>query len=169
MSTTVPSHIQTNHGNMSGTPAQRERAAALRRFNLFFVYLPTALLLLIVLVMMGLLVWFTIGGSGDEYRRMVVSGTADIFTILFIMPLTLMCAILPLGVTGLLIYGRRQKWAPLQRIQHIFWKAEDTVRTVEAKTDEIVPQVARPVIWLHSMVAYIKTFLYHLKHILTWS
>ena len=169
MSTTLPAPLQPTQPQPIGKPAQLDRAAALRRFNLFFVYLPAALLLLLVLLLMGFLGWLTIGGGGDETSRTTVSGVADIFTILFVLPITLLCAIVPLGVTGLIIYGRRQEWAPLRWLQRTLWKAEDTVAAVRYKTEEITPKVARPVISLHAIVAYIKTFLTHLKRILTWS
>jgi hypothetical protein len=169
MSTTLPAPIQQIQSPSIGAPAQQDRAAALRRFNLFFVYVPVAMLLLLVLILMGLLVWLTIGGGGDETTRSTVSGVADIFTILFILPATLLCAIVPLGVTGLIIYGRRQEWAPLRWLQRTLWKAEDTVVKVNLKTNEIVPKVARPLISLHAIVAYIKIFLTYLKRILTWS
>jgi hypothetical protein len=169
MSTTLPAPIQSIQPTAIGTPVQQERAAALRRFNLFFVYLPVVLLLILVLVVMGVLIWLTIGGGGDEGTRSTVSGVADIFTILFVLPITLLCAIVPVGVTGLIIYGRRQQWGPLRWLQRTLWKAEDTVVKVNVKTNEIAPKVARPVISLHAVMAYIKTFLTYLKRILTWS
>ena len=169
MSTSLPVPIQPTQPQLNGTPAQQDRAAALRRFNLFFVYLPVAILLLLVLILMGFLVWLTVGGGGDETTRSTVSGVADIFTIFFILPITLLCAIVPVGVIGLIIYGRREEWAPLRWLQRTLWKAEDTVVKVNVMTNEIVPKVARPVISLHAIVAYIKSFLTHLKRILTWS
>lgn len=169
MSTTLPAHLQPNKPDGIGRPAQLDRAAALRRFNLFFVYLPAALVILLVVVVMAVLAWLTVGRGGDESTSTVVSGVADIFTIMFILPTTLLCAIVPLGAVGLFVYGRQQKWAPFQRLQRIFWKAEDTVIQVHNKTEEISPKVARPVIWLHAVVAYIKTFLTEVKHILTRS
>jgi hypothetical protein len=169
MSTTLPAPIQSIQPEPIGTPAQQERAATLRRFNLFFVYLPVALLLLLTLGLMGVLAWLTIGGGGDESSRSVVSGVADIFTILFILPVTLLCAIVPLATIGLIVYGRQQGWGPLRWLQRTLWKVEDTVAKVHYKSEEIAPKVARPVISLHALVAYIKTFLTYLKRILTWS
>jgi hypothetical protein len=169
MSTTLPAPLQPTQPQPIGKPAQLDRDAALRRFNLFFVYLPVAILLIVVLLLMGFLAWLTIGGGGDETSRSTVSGVADLFTILFVLPITLLCAILPLGFTGLLIYGRRQQWAPLRWLQRTLWKAEDTVVAVRLKTEAITPKVARPIISLHAIVAYIKTFLTYLKRILTWS
>ena len=169
MSTALPAPIQPIQPQPVGTLAQQDRSAALRRFNLFFVYLPAALLILLVLLFMGFLIWLTIGGGGDESSRTTVSGVADIFTILFILPITLLCAIVPLGVTSLIIYGRRQQWAPLRWLQRTLWKAEDTVAKVHYKTEEIAPKVARPIISLHAITAYIKTFLTYLRRILTWS
>lgn len=169
MTTTLPAPIQPTQPPVIGTPIQQDRAAALRRFNLFFVYLPVALVLLLVLLLMGFLSWLTIGGGGDEATRSTVSGVADILTILFILPLTLMCAIVPLGAVGLVIYGRRQKWAPLRRLQRTLWKAEDAVVKVNVKANEVAPKVARPVISMHAIMAYIERFLSHLKRMLTWS
>lgn len=159
------------------TPEQLTRAAARRRFNILFVYLPLAVaaigvITLIVLMIIGVL------SPMPETSRELVSGMADLIVILVIMPLVLVCGAVPLGLGGYLIHRRRQKPKAAQpttavpqygRLQRLFWKAEDLLVKSRRKADELLPKIAQPVIRGNAFFAYLETWLLHLKQFFTRS
>lgn len=164
----IPTAPEAPDASAEATPAaasaeQIARAAALRRFNRLAVALPLTLTVLIAVLAFGALTWATLF-AGDPTQRSTGRGIADLYlTVSCLLPLTLVCAIFPLGGVGLL-YWRRQRGslvrAPLQRLAG---RADGGLATVGARAHDLQPKVAAPFIRARSWAAFAAALLRSLR------
>jgi hypothetical protein len=132
---------------------------------------------LIGLLWLGLLLglaWLTIVGdwfamdTNEAYYRALISGVADAFTMLMLLPLLLLCALPSALVVGLLFYRRQKKGdRDMEERLPIFWRVENILFAVQEQIGAILPQLARPIIMAHAIAGFVKTFLLDLKQIIT--
>ncbi len=144
------------------TAAQLVRAASLRRFNWFYVYVPIGLFGLIALLLIGLLLWGALSPNIIGTREFA-SGLADIVIILTIIPLLLLCAIVPLAAIGLVIYRKQQPEREHGRFQTLFWRLDTVVDKARDKTDTAAPKAADVVISGHTRAAYWRALFNNLR------
>lgn len=147
------------------TQAQKERAAALQRFNRLFVYLPVIIAAVIAVVVVGLLFWVTLIQPGESSRE-TVSGIASAVVILVSLPMTVLCAIPSLLFIGIYVQGRKKGMAPQKRLQTIFWQIDSFVSKIQTAVLEITPKIARVLIKAHAAVAYARNLLNQLINLL---
>jgi hypothetical protein len=157
--------VKTNAG-VEPTAVQKARITSLQRFNWYFVYTPILVLLLIVLTLTGLL---TLGALSPKIigTRPFISCVADIIIILTILPMSLLCLVLPLAMVGFMVYRRGKKKDGTQygRLHRLFWRIERLLDIVQAKTEAILPKVGQPIIRLNALLAYITTLLDHIMRL----
>jgi hypothetical protein len=112
--------------------------------------------------------WFAMD-TNQTYYRSLLSGVADAFTIIMLMPLLLLCALPSAGAAGLYFYRRQRKKekGPQEQSLPILWRVENAITSVRGTVDRVTPKMARPVIDAHAKVAYARTFLKRLKEIIT--
>lgn len=154
-------------------PAQLGRAAARRRFNLLYVYIPIALASLIVIGLVGLLFW-RVFSPDVEGTRQFASALADVIIIGTTVPLMLLCAIGPASLIGVAVYRRNRKQPegdpqPYGRLQTLLWRLDALVANIQAKLAETLPRIARPIVEAYARAAYLHTFLEHVKKIFSRS
>jgi hypothetical protein len=147
------------------TAAQLARAAALRRFNRWFVYLPVIMAAVIVLVVVGLLFWVTLIQPGENSRE-TVGGIASAVVILVSLPMTVLCALPSVLIIGAFVQGRQRGMAPIKRIQTIFWRIDSLVLRLQSAVYDFTPKVAGVVIKAHAAVAYVRNLLNQLMNLL---
>lgn len=147
------------------TRVQEERAAALKRFNRLFVYVPILIAAVIALVVIGLLFWVTLIRPGESSRD-TVSGIASAVVILASLPMTVLCAVPSILFIGAFVQGRKKGMAPLKRIQTIFWQIDNFVLRIQTAVNENTPKVAGVVIKAHAAVAYVRNLLNQLLNLL---
>lgn len=147
------------------TPNQLERAAELRRFNRWFVYLPITVAALIVLFVIGLLFWVTLIQPGENSRE-TVSGVASSVVILASVPMTLLCALPSVLVIWAFVQGRQNGTAPIKRIQTIFWRIDSLVLKLQSAVYDATPKVSGVVIKAHAVAAYIRNLFNQLINLL---
>jgi len=134
------------------TPTQKERAAALVRFQRWTLYLPLLLGFLLAVGLVLWLMWLTFGGSwfaaetNQQSSRALVSGLADVILILSVLPWLLICSALPLLVFAGIYKGRQRQMAPLRQLQRLFWQLETVLKTTDAKLQPIVAKIGQLVI-----------------------
>ena len=155
------------------TPEQRQRAAALRRFNWLFVYTPIIVLSLAALILVILLLWGVLSPD-TAATRAFASGLADIIVILLSLPLLILCAVGPAGLIAMIVLAVRRRRDPqaasiLERLHRLLWRLDNIVERVLLRTKELSPRIASPVINLHARTAYLRTLTNRLKRILTRS
>lgn len=155
------------------TTEQESRYQRLQRFNQLYVYLPLGLM---TVAGIGLTIFLFYGAFVPENRettRAFTSALADLILILVMMPLSLVCGIVPMGMIGLMVYRRnlnQQADGPQYgRIQPLLWRLESLLVTIHRKTAEILPKIAPPLIQLNARLAFIETFLKYVKQIFTRS
>ncbi|MCP4425432.1 MAG: hypothetical protein GY803_13140 [Chloroflexi bacterium] len=149
---------QSNPPVFEPTAAQQERAAALRRFNLFFVYLPLGLMTLAALTLTGLMLWGALSPN-IMGTRAFVSGLSDIVIILTVLPLMLLCAIVPMAAIGLVVYRKQQPKREYGRLQTLFWRLDMLMDKAGDKAETVLPKAADAVISGHSRMAYWRELL----------
>lgn len=139
------------------TPEQLERAAALRRFNRLYLYLPLAVFSLAGLVLIGLLLWGVFSPNIVGTREFA-SGLADLVVILTTLPLLLLCALVPAGAVGLAVYRRQQPKREHGRFQTLIWRLDALVTKAKDTAATTLPKAAAPLIKGHAWVAYVRTW-----------
>lgn len=157
------------------TAEQLARRQARRRFNRLYVSLPLGLVVLLWIGLIVAMLWLSVVGSWfaidtrQAYYRSLLSGVADAFTIIMLMPLLLLCALPSAGAVGLYFYNRQSKKekGPQDESLPILWRVENAISSVRGTTDRLTPKMARPVISAHATVAFARTFLKRLKEIIT--
>lgn len=147
------------------TAAQLQRAADLRRFNRWFVYLPVIAAAVIALVVVGLLFWVTLIQPGENSRE-TVSGIASAVVILAALPMTVLCALPSVLVIVAFVQGRQKGMAPLKRIQTIFWQIDSLVLRLQSAVRSFTPRVAGVVIRAHTAAAYVRNLLNQIMNLL---
>lgn len=147
------------------TTAQLERAAALRRFNRWFVYLPAIIAAVIALFVIGLLFWVTLIQPGENSRE-TVSGIASAVIILVSMPMTVLCALPSVLVIVMFVEGRKRQMAPIKRVQTIFWRIDSLVLRLQSAVRDFTPKAAGVVIRVHAAAAYVRNLLNQLMNLL---
>jgi hypothetical protein len=140
------------------TAAQKARAAALRRFNWLYFYLPILLFTIGGLTIIVLLLWSSLTAEREQ-QRLFVSGLADLILILTIAPLLLLCAIVPGTAAYLLVRGRKEGQAPIRRLQTLLWRLEAFLARVGRRVTEIGTQAADKIIHVHSLTAGLRQFI----------
>lgn len=175
MSTDTQAYPETQAVSVvAPTVAQLERRARLRRFNRLTIYLPMTLIGILWLGLIVGLLWLTVVGdwfamdTNQAYYRNLISGVADGFTILMLLPVLLLCAVPSALLMGLLVYRRQRAGDRGKEAQlPIFWRLENTLVTVQQQIGVFLPKLSRPVIAGHALVSFVETFLLDLKRIIT--
>ncbi len=144
------------------SPDQLARAAALKRFNRLYIYLPLAVFSVVGLVLVGLLLWGTLSPNIVGTREFV-SGLADLILILAVLPMMLLCAIVPAAYIAWVVYRRQQPQREHGRFQTLIWRLDSLVTKAQDKTSDVMPKVATPVIKGHSWLAYLQSFIKNIK------
>lgn len=144
------------------TVTQLERAMARRRFNRLYIYLPLGLASMAIVALVVLMLWGALSPSIVGTREFA-SGLADIVIILTIMPLLLLCAIVPAGVVGYAVYRRKQPQREHGRLQSLFWRLDGLVNKAHDKAETALPKAANPVISGHARMTYWRAFFEKIK------
>jgi hypothetical protein len=146
------------------TEAQAERAASLTKFNRLVVYLPLILLSLVVAGIVAVLLYYNLVWP-NEPLRLFTGAVANLIIILGSIPLLLLCAILPLGALSAFVYGRREGYAPLQRLQRLLWNVDNGVGGIHQHVEAAAPKAAASLIAAHARAAYLSTLLKRVRQI----
>jgi hypothetical protein len=117
---------------------------------------------LVGLVLIGLLLWGVFSPNIVGTREFA-SGLADLVVILTILPLLLLCAIVPAAAIGLAIYRRQQPEREHGRFQTLIWRLDTLVTKIQDTTSQTVPKAAAPLIKSHAWMAYVRAFLQNIK------
>ena len=102
--------------------------------------------------------------TNQEYYRGLLSGVADVVTMLLLAPLLLLCALPIAGAVGLVVYRKRKKDDSGDEASlPLFWKIENKVIMVHNAVARSMPKLARPVINAHSTVAFVRQLVTEVK------
>jgi hypothetical protein len=145
------------------TFTQQERAMARRRFNRLYIYLPLGLASMAIVALVVLMLWGALSPNIVGTREFA-SGLADIVIILTIMPLLLLCAIVPAGAIGYVVYRRQQPQREHGRFQILIWRLDGLVNKAHDKVEVALPKAANPVIDGHARMTYWRTLIKKLKN-----
>jgi vacuolar-type H+-ATPase subunit I/STV1 len=154
-------YLQTNEP----TAAQAERAASLKRFNRLAVYLPLVLFFLVALGIVVVLLYYNLAWPNEPLRHFT-GAVANLVIILASLPLLLLCALVPLGALFAYVYGRREGYAPWQRLQRLLWGIDNGLTGVQQKVEAAAPRAAAPVIAAHARAAYLSTLFKRMREML---
>ena len=144
------------------SPDQLERAAALKRFNRLYIYIPVAFLGLTGFVLVGVLLW-GVFSPNIVGTRAFASGLADLVVIMTVMPLLLLCAIVPAAAIGLVVYRRQQPKREHGRLHTLLWRLDALVTKVQDTVSSTTPKAAVPIIKGHAWMAYMQTLFKEIK------
>ncbi|UCG24950.1 MAG: hypothetical protein JSW55_02855 [Chloroflexota bacterium] len=140
------------------TRKQAERDAALRKFNLLFVYGPIGLIGAVLLGLVILLLIVALNPPSDE-ALLFISGLADVAIVIALIPILIIGA----AALGVIAYGyvraRQQGMAPVRQTQRLLWRMDNVIGRLRGRTEETASKVARPFISAHGIVAYIKSLI----------
>lgn len=150
------------------TIVQRNREAALRRFNRLYVYFPIAGMGILTLLVMGWLLWQNIVSgwfieSSLAENRAFASGLADTLFFVFTLPCALLCPALPIGFFAGIFYARKQGVAPIQRLQKLLWRLHNLLTKIHDQLDQLTSKAAALLIRLHSNYSRWQAFAKRLR------
>ncbi len=146
------------------TAAQLTRAAALRRFNQLYIYLPLTLFALISLALMVLMLVKALPNETSEPTLDFLSGLADIILIGTIVPLWLVASLIPLAAIALFFQMRQKDISPLRGLQILLWRVDSKVAQLQQKTKELSPKAAAPVIQANARLSFIMAWIDQMRH-----
>jgi hypothetical protein len=142
--------------------SQLERARKIRRFNWFAVYLPVSLISLIGLLALILMIYLALVKPGEETLQ-TVSGFADAIAILGMIPLTLLCAVVPALLIIATIQARRKNRAPIRQFQKLMWRLESRIQAFDEPVNRLTTRIANPIITIQARSAFLGTIIRRLR------
>jgi hypothetical protein len=144
------------------TAAQEQRAAALRRFNWLYFYLPIILISLGGIALLIIMLWSALPAEQTD-QRTFVSALADVTIILTVLPMLLLCAIVPGTAVYLVVHGRKEGWAPLRKLQTLFWRLQDLLTKVDGRIQQTGDKAGHALIQAHGRAAWLRQLPRSLK------
>lgn len=143
----------STHIKPTPNPQQQQRAARLRQFNRRYVYAPLALGTIFILLTVGWLLWVGLSPETTASREFI-GGAANMVIIMAIMPLLILCPILPAIVFYAIIHSRRSGSAPLRRLQTLFWQTGDFLAKAHGQIELAGNSLAGALIKQQARIAY---------------
>jgi hypothetical protein len=150
----------------SPSSEQLERERQLKRFNRLNIYLPVGIasFFAIGLLMLMLVGIFAPGLVGAEA---FLSGLADTILVLWMLPMTVLCAIGPIAYLAYLINRRQRRSllppdSPLlrhSRVQMALWRAQNILDRVERTAESSSERIVQPLIDATVRAAYMQSWL----------
>lgn len=145
---------------------QLEREQALKRYNRLYIYVPVAIAATIVLTLL-ILMLIGIFAPGLVGAEAFLSGLSDTILVLWMIPMTVLCAIVPIAYVGYLVNLRQRRSqlppdSPLlrhSRTQMALWQAQDIGDRVGQKADGASDRIAKPFFSLGTFAAYVYAWL----------
>ena len=147
------------------TQVQVERAAALRKFNLLFVYGPIGLVAAIAFGLIIFLLIVVLNPPSDD-ALLFISGLADAALVIALLPTVIIGAALLSLIAYSYIRARQQGMAPIRQTQRLLWRMDNVVGRLRSLTKETASKVARPFISVNSFAAYVKALVYQVLKLL---
>lgn len=175
---TEQSSSQTQYYELTPEPfkpneRQREREAALKRFNRLYVLTPiiafSVISVLIILLMVIAVIAMSISDTVNEEFISFISGLADITIIMFIIPMIIVMISGPLLLAAMInnSRNRRKLGKPAfdqgGKFQVLLWRMDNLIERTQNKTNEVAPQMADQVIRFNESIAYVGGFLNQIK------
>lgn len=148
------------------------RAKATRRFTRLYVYLPLGFLAAVILIFSLYLLYIAIFPPNAD-TRIFLSGLADFILIVWLIPTTLIFGLVMTAAIGGYLYykyGMDDEQKPLPpappygRLRTFLWRSEAVLIQLIPKLVEAENKVARPVIQLNAIIAYIESWLINIKN-----
>jgi len=152
--------IQPEH-EYEPTLEQAERAAALRRFNRLYIYVPIGLVSTITAVVVILLLIIAVNPPSAE-ALLFISGLADAALVIAMLPFVL------LGAAGIALMAyaysgaRKRGTAPVRQTQRLLWRMDNLVGRVRVQTKRTANEIGRPFIRVNELVTYIRVLMLQL-------
>lgn len=156
----------SEQASYSPSREQLERESALKRYNRLYIYLPitvavTFVIVLVVLMLVGLFAPGLVGADA------FLSSLADTILVLWMIPMMVLCAIVPIAYLAYLVNRRQRRNqlppdSPLlrhKRAQMAMWQAQNIADRVGETSEGLSDRVAKPLIKLDSLAAYIFAWL----------
>lgn len=134
------------------TAEQVQRAAALRRFNLLFVYIPFGLVGAAVLGLLVLMLIKAINQSDADALRLI-SGIADVALIIAVLPMLVVGAAIVAGLGFALSKGKKS--APIGKTQRLLWRLDNQIGRLRVQIQSTSGVVVRPFQSVNGAITYV--------------
>lgn len=166
--TMYPQGDQTTGPQEQFTPSaeQLERERALRNYNRKFIYFPVlvAVAVVVILTVLMLVALFAPGPAGSAA---FLSGLADTILVMWMIPMTVLCAIGPIMYIAYLVNLRQRRAelppdSPLlkhKRSQMALWQAQNISERIDKEAEGLSDRIGKPFITLDAFVQYIFAWL----------
>lgn len=146
------------------TAEQLARDEALKRFNRLYIIIPVAITVLIALALLITLAVFAFLPNNSALRQFI-SGMADLIIILVSIPMTLLCAILPVAYVAIVLNRRQQRrlypqlgpMAYRGRLQSLLWWLQGKLDQAQAAVESGSTSLANRVMKAHERFEYYST------------
>jgi hypothetical protein len=136
----------------------------MRRFNIFAIYMPIGLALIIAISITVLLLVVALSIGSTEMLE-TISAVADSVMILAIIPTMVLCAIVPTAFFAITFQMRRRGQAPIRSSQWILWRVQYRLELIANRLVAILAQIREPFIRIASRYAFITNLITRLLSI----
>jgi heme/copper-type cytochrome/quinol oxidase subunit 2 len=148
--------------------AQKEREAALKRFNRRYVLAPviaiSVISILVIVFMIGIVLVMAFSDEMNAQYLSFLSGLADITIIMFTIPMIILMISGPLMLAGMINMSRKRRklgkpaFDQGGSLQVLLWKMDNLIEKSQTKTNEVAPQMAEQIIRFNESIAYAQGF-----------
>lgn len=166
---TIPTTYDYQPEPFNPNDRQKEREAALKRFNRLYVLTPIILIsvvsVLIIVLMVITVLYMSISNNVNEALISFFSGLADITIIMFTIPMIILMISGPLLLAAMINNSRNRRKAGKPafdqggKFQVLLWKMDNLIEKSQNKTNEVAPQLADKVIQFNESIAYTGGFI----------
>lgn len=163
-------------GGFTPSTEQLARAAALRRFNRLYVYVPVGLVTAVILALSLYLLYLALfPPSEDTY--LFLSGLADFVLIMMLLPVVLIFGLVMTAVIGGYVYYNYfmdeadrpiPPAPPYGRVRTLLWRADSLLlMIVLPKLRRISQRITQPIIRFNGWFAYGQSWLHSIQKLFT--
>ncbi|MEM7799550.1 MAG: hypothetical protein AAF633_10200 [Chloroflexota bacterium] len=141
--------------------------ARLRRSHLLRLYLPVGLMSLLILGLSIVLIWLTQAPAAERSRDWVsfASAGADLIIIVTLLPLMVLCALLPAGVVALYYFKQRRGWSVNQSVRNFIRRGDGLLFRGQSQVKRGAPIAVKQVATLRGSLAYGRSIV---KNLIAW-
>ena len=147
------------------TKRQEDRAAQIRKFNRLYIYLPIGFASSIALGITVLLIILALG-VGTPKILATISGMADSFVILAIIPTLVLCAIVPLAFFAITYQMRQRGSAPIRQTQWFLWRIQSRLDILGPRISAIMAKIRKPFVRVYSRYAFFQSLINYFRRLL---
>lgn len=144
---------------------QAELDKRLQRSHFWRIYFPIGLVSIILAVLAILLIWVTQVNQVEQRGAWTTfaSSSADLIIIYTLLPLMLLCAVLPAGITAIWFYSQRQGVSVYRFLLKYIRMSDRYLQRADRQVKQTAPAAVKQVATYRGWIAYGQSFFENVR------